>query len=135
MQLHGDESPEYIERVEAPVIKVLHMDPHREGDRDALLRHLRASVAQYAHRAVAVLLDTRLPQSVGGGAGVVFDWSIAGSVGIPVIIAGGITPENVGAGVRRAGVYGVDISSSVETSPGVKDHEKLKLLITNAKVK
>ncbi len=76
----------------------------------------------------AVLLDAYHEKQL-GGAGVTFDWSLALEVkqkmGIPLILAGGLTPENVGTAIRQVRPYAVDISSGVEATPGKKDPSKI----------
>ena len=82
----------------------------------------------------AVLLDT-YKKGVLGGSGEPFDWRwvrAAKRLG-PIILAGGLTPENVGEAVRRAAPYGVDVSSGVEAEIGKKDHKKLQQFIAAAK--
>lgn len=74
------------------------------------------------------------PQS---GSGVVSDWSLAASLRereLEVILAGGLTPDNVGAAIAAAQPYGVDVSSGVESEPGVKDLEKIEAFIEAARV-
>ena len=71
-----------------------------------------------------VLLD---PSMGNGRAG---DWR---RLGIPFILAGGLTPENVGQAIAQAGPFGVDVSSGVETAPGIKDREKIRKFIQEAK--
>lgn len=77
----------------------------------------------------AVLLDTYTEQAL-GGAGKTFDWSIARQAvaisDLPIIVAGGLTPDNVVEMLEAVGPYGVDVSSGVEASPGKKDPAKLK---------
>ena len=86
-----------------------------------------------------ILLDTAIKNSsngAGGGTGMAFDWNIARQVqanGIPVIVAGGLTPSTIGACIRDIQPFGVDVSSGVEIEPGRKDHEKVKMFITEAK--
>ena len=70
----------------------------------------------------------------GGGTGATFDWSIATQMNVPCLLAGGLTTENVAAAATTSGVVGVDVSSGVETSPGIKDPTKTKLFITNARL-
>ncbi len=113
IQLHGDEPVGECSQYAFPVIYRLRAG--EPWDEAALARS----------EARAFLLDT--PSPAQGGAGVAFDWSLARPVigGKPVILAGGLAPDNVGDAVRRVRPYGVDVASGVESSPGVKDHEKL----------
>lgn len=85
---------------------------------------------EYRHTPDAILLDAYHETAL-GGAGKTFDWSLAIEakriVGdIPVLLAGGLTPENVGKAVRTIRPYAVDVSSGVEAEPGRKDHEKIR---------
>ncbi len=76
-------------------------------------------------RAEALVLD-------GPGSGQTFDWSLATSVPGKFLLAGGLNAENVGEAIKKTHPWGVDASSGVESSPGHKDHEKLKLFIKAA---
>jgi phosphoribosylanthranilate isomerase len=80
----------------------------------------------------ALLLDTFHPDRL-GGSGETFDWDLAllakEKFGLPIILAGGLTPENAGEAVRRVRPYAVDVSSGVEASPGKKDHDKMRRFI------
>ncbi len=80
----------------------------------------------------AILLDTYHKEKL-GGAGETFNWQIAVEAKrrfeLPIILAGGLTPENVGEAVRAVRPYAVDVSSGVEASPGRKDHAKIKAFI------
>ena len=84
----------------------------------------------------AVLLDARHPMAF-GGTGTVVDWGLAGEIvaalPVPVILAGGLHPANVAEAVRRVRPYAVDASSGLETSPGIKDPERIRAFIGNAK--
>ena len=112
-QLHGDEPPELCARLPLPVVKAIPVDQVR-----ALSRLLSYEVS-------AFLLDT--PSRGYGGSGEPFDWSLAEGVSevAPVILAGGLTPENVAAAVRAVRPYAVDVASGVESSPGVKDMARM----------
>jgi phosphoribosylanthranilate isomerase len=109
LQLHGDEPPELCARLPLPVVKAVPVDRAQDVAR------LRA------YGAAAILLDT--PTAGFGGSGRVFDWSLADGLpsALPVILAGGLGPENVADAVRRLRPYAVDVASGVESSPGVKD--------------
>jgi phosphoribosylanthranilate isomerase len=121
LQLHGDESEEVVRAVGAPTIKALRIA-------DAELDCTKAFPA------ATLLLDTYHPHAV-GGTGKTFDWRLA--VGPArtrqVILAGGLTPDNVIDAIRTVRPYAVDVSSGVEIEPGRKDHAKLECFITRAK--
>jgi phosphoribosylanthranilate isomerase len=80
----------------------------------------------------AILLDT-YHKEVLGGSGETFDWSLAARAKAltdrPILLAGGLTPENVQEALEAVQPYGVDVSSGVEASPGVKDHAKIKAFV------
>ncbi len=122
VQLHGDEPPDFCAAVNRRVIKAF-----RVKDITSLepLRNYR--VAGY-------LLDAWSPDAH-GGTGKTFNWEIAATAREygPIILAGGLTPENVGAAVARVRPYGVDVSSGVEATPGRKEQEKVQEFIRNAK--
>jgi phosphoribosylanthranilate isomerase len=86
---------------------------------------------------IAILLDTSMKgEHGGGGTGQTFDWTIAESIqnmGLPVIIAGGLTPDNIGEAVSNIRPWGVDVAGGVEAGPGVKDVDKLQKFIGGAK--
>ncbi len=118
IQLHGDESPGFCERFKQKVIKTIRV----QGEES--LRDLDR------YRVSAFLLDT-YRENIPGGTGRSFDWDLA--IGVrrygPIILAGGLTPENVADAIRKVRPYGVDVSSGVEKSPGKKDADKLKRFI------
>ncbi len=80
----------------------------------------------------AILLDTLSSKGL-GGTGEAFDWSIAAEAArrftLPIILAGGLTPENVGEAIRIARPFAVDVSSGIESAPGRKDHDKMRRFI------
>ncbi len=121
VQLHGDEPPEGVNALPVPVIKAF-----RVADRGSL-----AALDRYRVR--AFLLDA--PSTGFGGSGVTFDWDLAREAAerATVLLAGGLRPENVQDAVRAVRPYGVDVASGVESSPGVKDPEKLARFIGRAK--
>jgi phosphoribosylanthranilate isomerase len=119
-QLHGDESPDVCDGVTVPVIKAVRIgDGFSAAGLDAFFRRYR-DVADF------FLLDTRV-DGLWGGSGAVFDWDIASALSdeVPVFLAGGIRASNVGEAIRRVVPHGIDISSGLESSPGVKDFEKI----------
>jgi phosphoribosylanthranilate isomerase len=120
LQLHGDESPAYCAALAGrTVIKAL-----RVGEQ------FRPEMAtRYA--AHAILLDAYSPQAY-GGTGLICDWSVARRTRelVPrMFLAGGLTPENVGAAVAAVNPYGVDVCGGVEAAPGRKDLNKLRAFI------
>jgi phosphoribosylanthranilate isomerase len=140
VQLHGDEAADAISEINAPCIKVLHVAPKdspeaASSSSSSSSESLVSQVASFAGKAVAILLDTRVPGKAGGGTGSVFDWTIADKVGVPVVLAGGLTVENVAAAVSGSdAIVGVDVSSSLEQSPGVKDKALVEAFIANARL-
>lgn len=122
IQLHGDESPTYCESVRRRVIKAFRVKDVSVLD----------SLKQY--RVSGHLLDA-WSHAAPGGTGQTFNWDIAAtSAGLrPIILAGGLTPDNVAEAVTRVRPYAVDVSSGVECSPGRKDVEKLRQFVLRAK--
>jgi phosphoribosylanthranilate isomerase len=125
VQLSGDEGWEYCQKIQRPVIKAIHIPPG--WDEEELLVHLEDG--QRLDRPPVYLLDT-LVENKYGGTGQVFSWNIArGAVAkFPIIIAGGLNPQNVGQVVAGLRPWGVDVSSGVE-SGGVKDVNKIKAFV------
>jgi phosphoribosylanthranilate isomerase len=122
LQFHGDESAEQCEGHGRPYIKALRV---RGGD------DVAAQVARYPG-AVGVLLDTFV-EGVPGGTGLAFDWSLVpAGLAKPVILAGGLTPENVAAAIARVCPYAVDVSGGVESAKGIKDADKVRAFIRAA---
>jgi phosphoribosylanthranilate isomerase len=111
LQFHGDEAPDLCRSFGRPWIKALRM---REG------MDLDAHAALYSE-ASGLLLDAYRP-GVPGGTGERFDWSrIPASLAKPVILAGGLSHENVTQAIVGVRPFAVDVSGGIETSPGVKD--------------
>lgn len=126
LQLHGSETPEYCSEVGArsrvPLIKAF-----RVKERQSL-----SSIPEY--KVGAYLLDTYV-KGKKGGTGETFNWDLAREAKAygKIIVAGGLTPENVIQAIRRARPYAVDVSSGVESRPGKKDHAKIKVFIENVR--
>ena len=123
IQFHGDESPEFCQQFDVPFIRAIRM---REG------LDIDAEVAAY--RADAGFLFDAWSDDQYGGTGHQFDWSrLPGSRDYPLILAGGLTPDNVASSVSLVNPDMVDVSGGVESSPGVKDQHKVTDFIRNAK--
>ena len=112
VQLHGDETPEFAAGVAAPVIRALSVD---------------AAAAWPAGS--TLLLDAHDPVKR-GGTGRTIDWAAAAAVAARrrVLLAGGLTPDNVADAIARVRPFGIDVSSGVERAPGVKDHQRIRAL-------
>ena len=124
IQLCGNESLEICNALGMHAIKVFRAGP------DFSLETMK----QYPGR--AWMLDAYVPGSH-GGAGIPCDWKIAQeavALGKPIIVAGGLTPDNVADAIRNIHPFGVDVSGGVECAPGKKDHERLRIFIRNAKL-
>lgn len=127
IQLHGDESPGFVESL-------------RKGTDALIIKAIRVSsdfapsvIEPYAVN--GVLLDS-FSEKERGGSGMTFDWSKAAEVsaaGVPLYLAGGLTPENVAEAIRAVRPYAVDVASGVESAPRKKDPAKLEEFIKNAK--
>lgn len=115
LQFHGDESPASCRACGRPYIKAIRL---REDD------DLAARARSYDD-AAAILADAYL-EGVPGGTGRTLDWSrLPPRLARPLILAGGLTPDNVAAAVARVRPFAVDVSGGVETAPGVKDAVKI----------
>ena len=114
VQLHGDETPEFAAGVSAPVMKAV-----SPGDADERAWPPR----------VRLLLDVHDPVAR-GGTGRTIDWAAAAAVAArrEIVLAGGLTPDNVAEAIARVRPYGIDVSSGVERAPGIKDHGRLRAL-------
>lgn len=123
LQFHGDEAPEFCGAFGLPYIKAARV----RADAD-LVQYLSPYSA-----AKGWLLDAYHEQLY-GGTGASFDWNlIPQNLARPVILSGGLTPENVGAAVRQVRPWAVDVSSGVEASKGIKDAAKIAAFITGVK--
>ena len=112
VQLHGKETTEYCNSISKPVIKSIQVNGNESRD------YLLSVIKKY--NTAGFILDP------GAGSGVTFNWEIISEINQPLIIAGGLNPENVGTLVKQYQPYAVDVSSGVENSPGEKDTEKVK---------
>ena len=124
IQLHGDESPEFCAMIKLPVIKAFRIKPGMSEDDIISLLSPYKNVAEY------VLLDA-WDANAAGGTGLRFDWNSAAKIhaSFKMFLAGGINPQNADEAVRLVQPAGVDVSSGVEESPGIKNHGKIKSLV------
>jgi phosphoribosylanthranilate isomerase len=126
-QLHGDEPPELLQQLGARAFKAL-----RPTDPNAL----ESALVSYPFPTTtpAWLVDACLPGTY-GGAGQTADWSLAARLATqaPILLAGGLNPQNVAAAIRQVRPWGVDVASGVESAPGIKDPAKMRAFIHHAK--
>lgn len=123
LQLHGEESPEYCAQCELPVIRAFRV------------RGAETLATLPGYDTAAWLLDSYVPGQR-GGTGASFNWDLAAAavrLGRPVILAGGLTPENVARAVGQVRPYAVDVSSGVESAPGRKDARRMAAFVSEAK--
>lgn len=115
VQLHGDESPELLDRLVPPVVKAV---GRIDGD----------TATRWPSR-VRLLVDAD-DQVNRGGTGLKADWAAAAALARqrPIVLAGGITPENVAEAVTTVRPFGLDVSSGVEDAPGIKNPERIRAL-------
>lgn len=138
VQLHGSEGMMAANQANcgAPAIRVVDIETDPETGK-ATSNAVESLLQSITSDPVAILLDTSIKGSKeGGGTGVTFDWSIADKIqqnGLPVIIAGGLTPDNVKEAVGSVRPWGIDVSSGLEASPGTKDHQKLQAFVRGAR--
>lgn len=118
IQFHGSETVTYCEQFNRPYIKALGM---KGTEHDASF--LISSTKTY-QSAKAILLDGHAPGEA-GGTGESFDWASIATVEKPVVLAGGLSAENVRQAIALVQPYAVDVSSGVESSPGIKDKDKI----------
>jgi phosphoribosylanthranilate isomerase len=136
-QLHGDETPEMLAELQPHAFKAIRLksDARTEFEADKRIPDaIRFFVSESAHASVPALLVDAAVKGVYGGSGVVADWSTAAQLAkrIPLLLAGGLTPENVVEAVRQVQPWGVDVASGVESAPGVKNPEKMKEFVAQA---
>jgi len=122
VQLHGDEPPAYADALDWPVLRAVSV------------AELDSASEAWAPE-TALLVDNIDPVRR-GGTGAVIDWSQAAAVAQKrrIVLAGGLTPDNVASAIRAVHPFGVDVSSGVEASPGVKDFDKVTRFIANARL-
>ncbi len=115
LQFHGEETPDYCNSFTKPYIKAVRMRPNTD-------------IKQYANNYIqtqALLLDSYV-KGTKGGTGITFDWQqVPTDISKPIIIAGGLTVDNVAQAITKLQPYAVDISGGVESAKGIKDAGKI----------
>lgn len=121
VQLHGDESPEYCDLIEKPVIKAIHIGPSDTA------QTVKAQAEPYLPIVDYLLFDTKV-DGLWGGTGKTFDWNLIREVSqaIPFFLSGGLGVENIHQACETVIPFAVDLSSSLEREPGVKDYDKIE---------
>ncbi len=133
LQLHGSETPErateITQRWGKPVIKAIKVETAEDA----------AGALAYADIAALVLFDAKAPKTLAGalpgGNGLAFDWHLLDEVKdrVPFMLSGGLTPENVADAIAATGAEIVDVSSGVETAPGIKSPDLIRQFIDAAR--
>ena len=131
IQLHGPETPHRVEAIRdeagIAILKVCSI-----GNADDV-----ATVASFADCADRILLDAKAPKDASrpGGLGAPFDWGLLKALDpeLSFMLSGGLTPDNVAAAIQATRPMGVDVSSGVESAPGVKDAALVRAFITKAR--
>jgi len=123
LQFHGEETPEFCAGFGVPYIKAVRVRPE-------------VDLIEYARRysgARGLLLDAYV-ENVHGGTGATFDWElIPRQLPLPLVLSGGLTADNVADAVRRVQPAAVDVSSGVESAPGIKDERKMAAFIRSVR--
>lgn len=123
VQLHGSEDPSYAQALPVPVVKAIRVKDSLDPS------------AFRGYDVAAFLLDRYNPR-LHGGTGETFPWRVArraSFLNAPILLAGGLNPENVARAVRTARPFGVDTASGVEVSPGIKDSRKMAAFVRSAR--
>ncbi|MGV8856762.1 MAG: phosphoribosylanthranilate isomerase [Devosia sp.] len=131
IQLHGPETPHRVEAIRAEAgVEIIKALPIGSAEDVAL-------VPGFAEVADAILLDAKPPKGADrpGGLGDTFDWALLKALdpSIPFMLSGGLTPDTVATAIKTVRPFGVDVSSGVESAPGVKDKRLIEAFIQNAR--
>ena len=127
VQFSGDESWQYCQEIKRPIIKAVHVSASRTAEE--ILTEIEVGYQLPLQKELVCLLDSQVSGTY-GGTGEAFDWQLAEEVSarFPVIIAGGLTPANVGQLVMKTRPWGVDVSTGIESN-GQKDVSKIRAFI------
>jgi len=126
VQLSGDESWEYCDEIIMPIIKTIRATPQHHEE---IYANVATGNRLFSNQGFITLLDSHAENEY-GGTGTTCDWELAHKIArqFPVILAGGLTPENVGKAIKIASPWGVDVSSGVEVAK-IKDTGKIQAFI------
>lgn len=141
-QLHGDETPEMVAAFNGKAFKAIRLSSSESAETfvypflKSVLETADASRYPFQKPALPVLLIDASVKGVYGGSGITADWTAAAKLTqkYPLLLAGGLTPENVAEAVRRVKPWGVDVASGVESAPGEKDARKMLEFIKAVRV-
>lgn len=124
VQLHGHETPDYCNAVGFKPLKAIRVKD----------KHSIKTMAAYQDCVAGFVLDTYV-EGQQGGTGKTFDWTLAKRAKQygPILLSGGLTPDDVRQAIKQVGPHGVDVSSGVESAPGIKDHQKLRRFVAEAR--
>lgn len=130
-QLHGDESPELVAGFDGRAFKAVRVAGNGMSKQPLMVPEEFAPLVQSRHGTAPALLVDASVRGVYGGSGQLTNWSAAAALAplFPVLLAGGLTPANVGLALRQVHPWGVDTASGVEIAPGRKDPAKMQAFV------
>ena len=123
LQFHGNESAEFCQQFNRPYIKAFRVGTELA---DGALSGERLSQEMAAHSGAQGLLLDSFRKGMAGGTGTGFDWSLIPAMNKPLLLAGGLQPENVADAISQVRPFAVDVSGGVESAPGLKDAGRIR---------
>jgi phosphoribosylanthranilate isomerase len=118
LQFHGEEEASFCESFGLPYLKAVRVQNTEQ-----------IVLADQNHRNASALLVDSFSTLAQGGTGETFDWKMIPQISRPLVLAGGLNPLNVAAAIELVGPYAVDVSSGVESAPGIKDTAKMRAFV------
>ncbi|MFB2538618.1 MULTISPECIES: phosphoribosylanthranilate isomerase [unclassified Acinetobacter] len=128
LQFHGDETPEQCQQIAQMTKKRWYKAIQVKADMDIL-----SMIRAYRQAGASAILLDAYHADLKGGTGHAFDWTLFPKSDVPLILAGGLNPENVADAIRLTQPFAVDVSGGVESSKGIKCAEKMQQFISNIK--